>query len=221
MIKVTFEEIDKVMHLLSEEYPKFKKPIVTEYSELRHDPFEVLISTILSLRTKDQTTAKASEKLFALADNPADMIKLTVQEVEKAIYPVGFYKTKANTVLDTCKLLLKKYNGTVPDDLDELLTIKGVGRKTANLVMTLGYNKPGLCIDTHCHRFPNRLGWIKTKNAEETEFLLRKLLPQKYWKVFNDYIVAYGQNVCLPVSPRCSICRIKPYCKRIGVMNFR
>ncbi|MBI5392612.1 endonuclease III [Candidatus Woesearchaeota archaeon] len=214
---VTEKEIDKVMQILAEEYPKFRKPIVTEYSELRHDPFEVLISTILSLRTKDETTHTAWKRLSALANNPQNMVKLSAQEVEKAIYPVGFYITKAKTVIETCKLLLEKYDGKVPDDLDELLMIKGVGRKTANLVITLGFDKPGLCIDTHCNRFPNRLGWIKTKNAEDTEFVLRELLPQKYWKVFNDYVVAYGQNVCLPVSPRCSVCRIKNYCNKVGV----
>ncbi len=210
---LTRKDIDKVMHILAEEYPKFRKPVVTEYAEQRNDPFEVLISTILSLRTRDETTHQAWLRLSALADNPTAMIQLSTEEIEKAIYPVGFYKTKAKTVLETCKILLEKYNGKVPDELDELLTIKGVGRKTANLVLTLGYNKAGICVDVHVHVICNRLGWVKTTTADKTEFKLREFLPNNYWIVINDYMVVHGQNICRTNYPRCGSCKIQQFCK--------
>lgn len=201
------------MKILGKEYKTFTKPIVTEMSEKGHDPFKVLISTVLSLRTKDETTAKASYRLFKIADTPKKILKLSVSKIEKLIYPVGFYKTKAIRIKEICKVLIDKYNNIVPDEINELLKLKGVGRKTANLVVSLGYGKPGLCIDTHCHRIPNRWGWIKTKTPLETEMELREILPVKHWKEFNDYLVAYGQNICRPVSPRCYICKLKKYCK--------
>lgn len=213
--------IDKIIELLKKEYPKYREPIVTEYSRLRKDPYLVLTSCILSLRTKDETTAGASKRLFALAKTPEQMLKLTTKQIEKAIYPVGFYITKAKRIKEMAKTILTNYNGKVPDDLDELLKLNGVGRKTANLVMTLGYNKLGICVDVHVHRISNRIGYIKTKNPYETEMELRKKLPKKYWIVYNDLLVAWGQNICKPISPFCSKCIIRNYCKMVSVGKSR
>ncbi len=213
--------IHKIIKILREESRKWDVPIVTLTAETSRDPFKVLISTILSLRTLDTTTAKVSSRLFGLAQNPYDMIKLDVKEVEKAIYPVGFYKTKARTILNLCRELIKRYNSRVPDDLDELLKLKGVGRKTANLVVTLGYGKPGICVDTHVHRISNRLGYVRTKTPHETEIMLRKKLPKRYWIEYNDLLVSFGQQLCRPMSPWCSACPIEGYCDKVGVERHR
>jgi len=214
--------IDKIMSILKKECKKLELPIVSAYvvNEGRN-PFKVLISTVLSLRTKDYVTAKATDKLFVLADNPKDMMKLDVKKVEKAIYPVGFYKTKAKRVIEICEILVEKYNSKVPDEIDVLLTFPGVGRKTANLVLTQGYGKLGICVDTHVHRISNRLGYVKTKTPNDTEFALRKKLPKKYWIEYNDYLVAWGQNICAPISPFCSKCNIYKYCYKVGVGKSR
>lgn len=180
-------------------------------------PFFVLISCLLSLRTRDEVTLPASERLFRLADNPKSMLSLSTKTIEKTIYPVGFYKTKARTIKNICKDLLEKFNGQVPGDIDTLLTLKGVGRKTANLVVTESFHKPGICVDTHVHRISNRLGYVKTKTPEETEWALRKKLPKKYWMDFNYYLVTWGQNICKPISPLCSRCKVYPFCNRSGV----
>jgi endonuclease-3 len=214
-------DVHKVINILREETPKWDVPIVTLTAETYHDPFRVLISTILSLRTQDTTTAKVSKRLFELADNPQDMLKLSVKEIEKVIYPIGFYKTKARTIRYLCRELIDKYKSRVPDDLDELLKLKGVGRKTANLVVTLGYGKAGICVDTHVHRISNRLGYIKTKTPFETEMLLRKKLPKKYWIEYNDLLVSFGQHLCRPISPWCSVCPIESYCDKVGVTKHR
>ena len=206
--------IPMVMRLLKKESRNFKQPIVTEVAERDEDPFLVLISCILSLRTRDETTAKASERLFALADNPKVMLLLSTKQIEKAIYPVGFYKTKTRRIKGICKKLLDEYKGIVPDDFDELMKFKGVGRKTANIVMCYGFNKSGyIPVDTHVHRIPNRIGWINTKMPEQTEEALKKILPKKYWHDFNDLFVQFGQNICKPIAPRCDICPISRYCK--------
>jgi len=215
------DEIHKVINILKEGTRKWDVPIVTLTAETYHDPFRVLISTILSLRTQDTTTAKVSKRLFELADNPQDMLKLSVKEIEKVIYPIGFYKTKARTIRYLCRELIDKYKSRVPDDLDELLKLKGVGRKTANLVVTLGYGKAGICVDTHVHRISNRLGYIKTKTPLETEMLLRKKLPKKYWIEYNDLLVSFGQHLCRPISPWCSVCPIESYCDKVGVDKSR
>jgi len=215
------EDIHKIVRILSKETRKWDVPIVTLTAETYHDPFRVLISTILSLRTQDTTTAKVSKRLFELADNPQDMLKLSVKEIEKVIYPIGFYKTKARTIRYLCRELIDKYKSRVPDDLDELLKLKGVGRKTANLVVTLGYGKAGICVDTHVHRISNRLGYIKTKTPFETEMLLRKKLPKKYWIEYNDLLVSFGQHLCRPISPWCSVCPIESYCDKVGVDKSR
>jgi endonuclease-3 len=214
-------DIHKMIKILREESLKWDAPIVTLTAETSRDPFKVLISTILSLRTQDITTARISKRLFGLADSPCDMLSLSVKEVEKAIYPVGFYKTKARTILNLCRELIKRYNSRVPDDLDELLKLRGVGRKTANLVVTLGYGKPGICVDTHVHRISNRLGYVRTKTPHETEMMLRKKLPKRYWIEYNDLLVSFGQQLCRPMSPWCSVCPIEGYCDKIGVERHR
>jgi endonuclease-3 len=212
--------IHAVVRILREETVRFQEPAVTVVAKKR-DPFRVLISCLLSLRTKDEVTAEASRRLFALADTPEVLVNLSEEEIERAIFPVGFYKTKARTVKTISRELLDRYEGQVPGEIDELLTCKGVGRKTANLVVTLGFDKPGICVDTHVHRISNRLGWVTTKRPEETEMKLRDLLPQEYWIEINDLLVTYGQNICTPISPRCSICRIAPFCQKVGVGKSR
>jgi len=194
---------------------------MAEVAAERRDPFRVLIACLLSLRTKDETTGPAAARLFALADTPEAMRRLPAKRIERAIFPVGFYRTKARVVLGVCRDLLERFGGQVPDDIDRLLTLKGVGRKTANLVVTQGFNKPGICVDIHVHRISNRLGYVKTKNPTETETALRKRLPRRYWIGYNDLLVSFGQNICHPVSPRCSECPVRPRCARVGVTRWR
>ncbi|MBU0756414.1 MAG: endonuclease III [Planctomycetes bacterium] len=197
----------------------FEEPSLTEISRKTRDPFQVLISCILSLRTRDETTRAASKRLFTRCDTPQRMQRLKPGTIEKAIYPVGFYRTKALRIIEICKKLIKDHEGRVPDTLEELLALPGVGPKTANIVLVYGFRKPGLPIDTHCHRIPNRIGWVKTKTPEETEQVLRKTLPKKYWMSFNDCFVQFGQNVCKPIGPRCNECVIEKFCEKNGVVQ--
>ena len=190
-------------------------------AQRRRDPFRVLTACLLSLRTKDETTGPASERLFALADTPAAMLRLSASRIERAIFPVGFYRTKARVILGVCRDLLEHFGSRVPDTIDELLTLKGVGRKTANLVVTVGFGKPGICVDIHVHRISNRLGYVRTRAPEETEVALRARLPRRYWIGYNDLLVSFGQNVCAPVSPKCSICPVRGLCPRVGVTRSR
>ncbi len=213
--------IHDIIRILQKEVIKWETPAVTKVAEKTRDPFKVLISCILSLRTKDSTTAEASRRLFSMANTPDDMLKIPVEKIESAIFPVGFYKTKARNIIETCRKLKESYNSIVPDAIDELLTLKGVGRKTANLVVTVGYDKDGICVDTHVHRISNRWGYINTKTPEKSEEALRKKLPKKYWKIYNDLLVTFGQNLCKPISPICSECKISEYCKRIGIRISR
>ena len=215
------KKIHAVMKVLEEEVNLLGLPIVTEMSRRRRDPYRILISTLLSLRTKDETTRNAAKRLLAKAPTAEKLLRLREETIRELIYPVGFYKTKAVVLKDVCRAIVNQHGGKVPDDLDTLLELKGVGRKTANLVITLGYGKPGICVDTHVHRISNRLGYVRTKNPEETEFALRKKLPPRYWIPINDYLVAYGQNICKPVSPFCSRCRLASYCDRVGVGKHR
>lgn len=206
--------IARVMSILKRESPKFVTPALTKISERARDPFKVLISCILSLRTKDEVTAEASKRLYALANTPQEMVKLSTRQIEKAIYPVGFYITKSKRIKEICQRLLKEFGGKVPPDFDTLLTFKGVGRKTANIVMTYGFFRDGyIPVDTHCHRIPNRLGWVQTKTPEQTEEALKRVLPRRYWQDFNNLFVQFGQNICRPVGPRCGACPISKYCK--------
>jgi endonuclease-3 len=186
-----------------------------------HDPYRVLISTILSLRTQDQTTAKASKRLFDLADTPQAMVQLDRQTIEQTIYPVGFYRTKALQIVDISQRLLDEFDGMVPDDIETLITFHGVGRKTANLVLSEGYGLPAICVDTHVHRISNRWGYVKTKDPLATEMALRKKLPKDYWIEYNPTLVALGQQVCKPTSPICSACPVAAFCKRIDVKRSR
>lgn len=190
-------------------------------AERSNDPFQVLISTVLSLRTKDEVTTISSRKLFARAKTPEEMLLLDPKEIEDLIYPVGFYKTKARNILKICKILIEDYDRQTPDDLHELLKLPNVGRKTANLVLTLGYNKLGICVDTHVHRISNRLGYVQTKQPDETEMVLRDKLPEKWWIAINDILVAFGQALCKPISPFCSQCKVADYCERIKVEKSR
>lgn len=212
--------IHSVVRILREEVRKYREPAVTVVARKR-DPFRVLISCLLSLRTKDDVTAAASSRLFSIADTAAGIGRLPVDVIEKAIFPAGFYRTKAATLRRVSLEILDRYAGRVPDQIDELLTLKGVGRKTANLVVTLAYGKPGICVDTHVHRISNRLGWVKTRTPESTETALRDVLPPDYWIEINDLLVTYGQNVCTPLSPRCSACTIHEICPKVGVGRHR
>ncbi|HHS12768.1 MAG TPA: endonuclease III [bacterium] len=211
----------EALTLLQKESKNWQVPIVTLVAERSRDPFQVLISTLLSLRTKDEVTTEASRRLFSQAVIPRDMLKLTAARIEKLIYPVGFYKRKADNILLICRILLDEYGGQVPGDLDTLLKLPGVGRKTANLVLTLGFGKPGICVDTHVHRISNRLGYVRTRNPDETETALRAKLPLEWWIPVNDILVAFGQALCKPVSPWCSRCPVAGLCERTGVTRSR
>jgi endonuclease-3 len=212
--------VDEVLGRIERAYQDWPRPAVTEISRKR-DPFLVLVATLLSLRTKDETTAAAAARLFKLADTAEAMIRLNSRMIEKTIYPVGFYRTKTSSILKICKTLIDQYGGNVPDSMDGLLRLQGVGRKTANLVMTRGFNKPGICVDTHVHRIPNRWGYIRTRSPEQTEMRLRDKLPPQYWIPINDWLVAFGQQICKPVSPLCTECPVSSYCRRVGVTQSR
>ena len=214
-------DISKVIHIIEKEVAKWELPIVSSLAEEHSGPFPILISTILSLRTKDEVTALAAERLLALANTPEEMLKLSEGKIIKAIYPVGFYRIKAKTILRISKELIDRFHSRVPDTIEQLLTLKGVGRKTANLVVALGYNKEGLCVDTHVHRISNRLGYVKTRTPDETEFALRKKLPSRYWLRYNTLMVAFGRHVCVPISPFCSRCPVFAYCDRVNVVRSR
>lgn len=220
LLRIYLFDIDSIIKIIKRENKKFIEPIVSTISRDR-TPFHVLTSCILSLRTKDRTTREASNRLFAVANNPEEILELSAGDIERLIYPVGFYRIKAKNIKEICQILIDKYNSKVPGEIDELLKLNGVGRKTANLVITLGYKKPGICVDTHVHRITNRWGYVKTRNPHETEFALREKLPGKYWLIINDLLVTYGQNICVPISPKCSICCISNYCKKIGVIRHR
>ena len=215
-------DIHKVYDILEDVYKNMEEPSVTKISkQTKRDPFRVLVSCLISLRTKDEVTLEASTRLFEKADNPADMLNLTEEEIARLIYPAGFYKTKAVTIRNICGILLSEYNGIVPDEIDELLKLKGVGRKTANLVVVEGYGRDAICVDTHVHRIFNRLGYVKTKNPDKTEMELRKNLPQKYWIRINEILVSYGREICKPISPHCSTCRLSEICDKVSVDKRR
>lgn len=214
-------DIKEIVRILKKECKKLDVPIVTLIAQQKKDPFRILISTVLSARTKDETTAKASRQLFKVAPTLSKLLKLNQKQIEKLIYPVGFYKTKAKNLHKLARQLKTDYKGKVPQSIEELVKLAGVGRKTANLVMTLGFRKHAICVDTHVHKISNRLGYTKTKTPEQTEFALRKKLPKKYWIIYNDLLVAWGQSVCRPISPWCSKCAIRKYCNRIDVKKSR
>jgi endonuclease III len=214
--------LNKALSILRKEIQKWKVPAVGVIAEQAIDrPFETLVSTILSLRTKDAVTEAASHRLLARAPTPEILSSLPVPEIERLIFPVGFYHTKAKHLVETCRNLLQHYGGSVPRSMEDLLKLPGVGRKTANLVLTVGFGDYGICVDTHVHRISNIWGFVRTKTPEETEFALRKKLPRRHWKTYNDILVTFGQNLCLPVSPWCSKCPVVRYCPRIGLKRSR
>ena len=212
--------IDAVFEILEEEIVRMHVPIVGRVAR-DHDPFKVLISTMLSLRTKDSTTDEAFNRLFSLAATAREMVEISQESIAGAIFPVGFYKTKAKNIQDASRIIEEKFKGTVPETMDELLSLPGVGRKTANLVLILGFDKMGICVDTHVHRITNRWGYLSTKTPDETEMKLREILPERYWKRINDCLVPYGQNLCVPISPYCSRCKLIEYCQRVNVNKSR
>jgi endonuclease-3 len=214
-------DIHSSIRILKKEIRRWKEPVVGVVAKASRDPFQILLSTVLSLRTKDQTTAEASTRLFRLATTPRAMLAVPRRRIERAIYPVGFYRNKARHIHEICRDLLTRYNGRVPDTIEDLLTLKGVGRKTANLVVTLAFRKPGICVDVHVHRISNRWGYLRTTSPAESEAALRRKLPKQYWMIFNDLLVPFGQNLCTPVSPRCSECKLVSYCNRVGVKKSR
>ncbi len=219
---MTTATLEKALRILRREIRKWKVPAVGVIADDAVDrPFETLVSTILSLRTKDAVTEQASRRLLAVAPTPAAIVTLTPGRIEKLIYPVGFYHTKARNLRETCRILLAGHGGRVPRTIDELLLLPGVGRKTANLVVTVGYGDYGVCVDTHVHRISNRWGYVKTKTPEETEFALRKKLPRKHWITYNDILVTFGQNICVPISPWCSRCAVERYCEKVRVTRSR
>ena len=214
-------KIGHAIRRLRREAPSWKVTALAQVAAQWHDPFRVLIACLLSLRTKDETTGPAAARLFALADTPEALRGLRPRAIERAIYPVGFYRTKARVLREVSRDLIERFGGRVPDDIDALLTLKGVGRKTANLVVTQGFNKPGICVDVHVHRISNRWGYVTTRTPEETETALRARLPRRYWIGYNDLLVSFGQNRCLPVSPHCTRCPLRPGCPRHGVRHSR
>ena len=215
------DDINIVLHLVKKSNLWSAVPFLELLAKGVRDPFKILIACVLSLRTRDRTTAEASARLFLLASDPFVMANLSVKKIEKAIYPVGFYRTKAKQILAISKKICQEFQGTVPDTIDDLMRLPGVGRKTANLVRTVGYKKLGICVDVHVHRICNRVGYVSTKHPDDTELILRQKLPKKYWIKLNGLLVTFGQNQCTPISPQCSSCLISPYCQRIGVLAFR
>jgi endonuclease III len=214
-------DIHAAMAILREAMPRFEQPLIEAMGEAHQTPFHILIATILSLRTKDTLTSVVAPRLFAAADTPAAMLALDEARIAELIYPVGFYRTKAKSIRQICALLLERHGGQVPADLDALLALPGVGRKTANLVLTMGFGLPGICVDTHVHRICNRWGYVRTKDPDKTELALREVLPQEYWIPINGLLVTLGQNICHPTSPRCSICPVAALCQRVGVTRSR
>lgn len=212
-------KIDKIVETL-----KAAKQPQSDFVKLMDsfdNPFIVLIACILSLRTNDKTTYPATLRMLKLGKTPEDFANCDIEQLTKAIYPVGFYSNKAKQIVELSKKLVKDYNSEVPDDIDELVKFNGVGRKTANLVLAEGFHKPAICVDVHVHRIFNRLGYVHTKNPEETEFTLREKLPQKYWIDINSLLVTHGQNICKPIKPLCNICPIEMYCPKTGCANAR
>jgi endonuclease-3 len=216
----TQDKIETIIKILAKRYPSHEK---TTLNRMRDNPdaFKILISCLLSLRTQDKNTEIASNRLFAVATTPREILALSDKKLEELIFSSGHYKKKARTLKHVSKTLIEQFNNKVPETKEELLSIKGIGPKTANIVLAFAFGKDALPIDTHCHRIPNRLGWVKTRKPEETEKELEKLLPRKYWKDFNAVFVQFGRDICVPISPKCSICPIEKYCSKIGVTKHR
>ncbi len=210
--------INATVRTLKDYVKQWTPPVMDRYKD---DPFTTLIGCLLSLRTQDATTFGACQRLFAVARTPETLRALPLPELERLIYPVGFYRTKARTLHAVAETLITRHGGRVPDDLDTLLTLPGVGRKTANLVVTLAFGKPGICVDTHVHRITNRWGYVATKTPDDTERALRRILPRRHWRLLNDLLVTFGQHLCHPTSPWCSRCPLAAMCARVGVTRSR
>jgi len=204
--------IHNIYKILIKEVKNYKVPIVDLIKIQTNDPAKILIATILSARTKDETTAQACKKLFKKVKKVQDLNKLTIKQIEQLIFPVGFYHNKAKFLKQLPIELKKQFNNKIPETIEELILLPGVGRKTANLVVTIGFQKPAMCVDVHVHRISNRLGYINTKTPFESEIALRKKMPVKYWEKYNSIIVAFGQNLCRPINPHCEVCPIQKYC---------
>ncbi|MGH7409509.1 MAG: endonuclease III domain-containing protein, partial [Candidatus Methylomirabilis sp.] len=214
-------QIDRVLQLIRHAISAWEPPALNKIAEESHDPFRVLISCILSQQTKDHVTEAASARLYHLADRPETILALSERRIARAIYPVSFYRTKARTIREVCRTLLTRFAGRVPDSLELLLSFNGVGRKTANLVLTVGYRKSGICVDTHVHRISNRWGYVNTKTPDQTEMALRRRLPKRHWITYNDLLVPFGQHLCRPISPFCSRCPVERWCAKVGVTTHR
>jgi len=210
-------DIDAIVKKLTEYVQTVKTPIIDLVTAETHDPFKILIGTVLSARTKDETTAKCIERLFAVVNTPNDLVGLSIPQIEKLIFPVGFYHQKAKNLHSLAQKLINDFNSCVPATIDEMLTLPGVGRKTANLVMIMAFDKPAMCVDTHVHRISNRFGYIQTKTPAESELALRQKLPLRHWKVYNSLLVAFGQSLCKPINPKCDICPVNNLCNKINV----
>jgi len=215
------ENINKIMKILSKHFNYQKRTTLNRMRKNKENAFKILISCLLSLRARDENTEKVSQKLFDIADTPEKILKLSDKKLEKIIYSSGHYRKKTRVLKHVSKEILKRFNGKIPETREELLSIKGIGPKTANIVLNFAFNQDVLPVDTHCHRIPNRLDWLKTKTPEKTEIELMKILPKKYWKEFNGIFVLFGRTICQPVSPWCSKCPVEKYCKRIGVKRSR
>jgi endonuclease III len=213
----TAAEINRIVRTLTRTSRSWNPTAVGIVAQESRDPFQVLVSCLISLRTKDEVTGEASARLFRLARTPRTMVDLSASTIARTIYPAGFYRTKARTIREICRTLIGRHGGQVPATMEELLALKGVGRKTANLVLTIGFGKPGICVDTHVHRISNRLGIVETKTPEQTEFTLRQVLPRQHWIPYNDLLVTFGQNLCKPISPLCSACPVHDDCPQLGV----
>jgi endonuclease III len=214
-------DLPAVYRALKKHYESHRAPVVELEASLSHDPFRILVTTILSARTKDQTTAEVSRRLFKKVKTYKDLNKITLKQMEKLIHPIGFFRTKAKHLKQLPAVLEKEFGGKVPASIDEMCKLPGVGRKTANLVMTVAFDKNAICVDVHVHRICNRMGYLKTSSPYDTEMKLREILPKRYWKTWNSHLVSYGQMLCFPVRPSCSTCTIRKYCKRIGVTASR
>src|SRR6267378_6729881 len=221
MPKPSSRTVHAVMRALARAIDDLDLPAVEKIAaDSQEDPFEVLISTMLSAQTRDPVTAAASARLFRVARTPRTMAKLTARQIQRLIYPVSFYRHKATHVKETCRILVERHGGRVPGTMKELLALPGVGRKTANLVLILSFKSlKNICVDTHVHRISNRLGWVQTRTPEETEQALYKGTRERWWPYINLYLVTWGQNVCRPIYPRCGACVIREHCPRIGVTH--
>lgn len=204
--------VGRILEMLKEHMKRLSNPAVERVG--RSDPFRVLISAVISARTKDNVTREAARRLFEVAKNPYDLLKLGESRISELIYPAGFYRNKAKSLIELSRTLIDSFGGKVPDDMNDLLSLRGVGRKVANLVMVLGFDKYGICVDTHVHRITNRWGFLETSTPFETEMMLRKILPKKYWKQINRVLVTFGKNICKPIGPLCGECPIEKYCEK-------